>query len=70
MSTRQYKVLPWSESHVPSFHRSKVNKRTHTQTDKPKAICPSNFFKVGGEKVGGIINNMYMQKQRHRSAVQ
>ena len=40
----------------PTFHRSKVNGRTHRQTDrqthrhtdKPKAICPSNFFKVGG----------------------
>ena len=40
----------------PTIHRSKVNGRTHTQTDrqtetdKPKAICPSNFFKVGGIK--------------------
>ena len=36
----------------PTIHRSKVNGRTHRQTDrqtdKPKAICPSNFFKVGG----------------------
>ena len=36
----------------PTIHRSKVNGRTHRQTDKPKAICPSNFFKVGG-----IINS-------------
>ena len=34
----------------PSIHRSKVNGCTHRQTDKPKAICPSNFFKVGGIK--------------------
>ena len=34
----------------PSIHRSKVNRRTDRQTDKPKAICPSNFFKVGGIK--------------------
>ena len=37
---------------IPNMHRSEVNGRTHTQTDrqtdKPKAICPSNFFKVGG----------------------
>ena len=32
----------------PSIHGSKVNRRTDRQTDKPKAICPSNFFKVGG----------------------
>ena len=32
----------------PSIHHSKVNRRTDRQTDKPKAICPSNFFKVGG----------------------
>ena len=39
-----------------SIHGSKVNRRTHRhtyrqtdrQTDKPKAICPSSFFKVGG----------------------
>ena len=37
---------------IPNIHHSKVNRRTHahthTQTDKPKAICPSNFLKVGG----------------------
>ena len=33
-----------------SIHGSKVNRRTDRQTDKPKAICPSNFFKVGGIK--------------------
>ena len=43
---------------IPNMLHSKVNRRTHThthtlthtQTDKPKAICPSNFFKVGGIK--------------------
>ena len=43
----------------PSIHRSKVNtqtdrqtdRQTDTLTDKPKAICPSNFFKVGGIKI-------------------
>ena len=37
---------------IPNIHHSKVNRRTHAhtdiQTDKPKAICPSNFFKDGG----------------------
>ena len=37
---------------IPNMHHSEVNGRTNTQTDrhtdKPKAICPSNFFKVGG----------------------
>ena len=36
----------------PSMHHSKVtrmrNRRTDRQTDKSKAICPSNVFKVGG----------------------
>ena len=32
----------------PSIHGSQTN--THTQTDKLKAICPSNVFKVGGIK--------------------
>ena len=35
---------------IPSMHHSEVNRRTDRQTDKPKAICPSNFFKVGGIK--------------------
>ena len=35
----------------PTIHHSKVNTHTDTQTDKPKAICPSNFFKVGGIKI-------------------
>ena len=46
----------------PSIYRSKVNRRTQrltdSQTDKPKAICPSNFFKVGGEKVGHCANTV------------
>ena len=25
-----------------------MHRQTDRQTDKPKAICPSNFFKVGG----------------------
>ena len=35
---------------IPNIHHSEVNGRTHTHRhiDKPKAICPSNFFKVGG----------------------
>ena len=41
-----------------SIHRLKVKKkwcghtdtRKHGHTDKPKAICPTNFFKVGGIK--------------------
>ena len=39
-----------------SIHRSKVKKkvvRTQGHTDKPKAICPTNFFKVGGIKNSG-----------------
>ena len=49
----------------PSIHHSKVNtqtdRQTHRQTDKPKAICPSNFFKVGGiEKVGGIKTSLIL----------
>ena len=36
-----------------SIHRLKV--RTHGHTDKPKAICPTNFFKVGGIKNTGQL---------------
>ena len=45
---------------IPNMHHSEVNGRTHTHTptdrhtDKPKAICPSNFF----EKVGGITRGI------------
>ena len=40
-----------------SIHRLKVKKkvvRTHGHTDKPKAICPTNFFKVGGINTGSL----------------
>ena len=30
--------------------------RTHALTDAPKAICPINFFKVGGINTGKIGN--------------
>ena len=63
----------------PSIHHSKVN----THTDKPKAICPSNFFKVGGKKGHNLaiqkirvnyffMRNVYMKFQNpsiHRSKV-
>ena len=48
---------------IPNIHHSKVNTHTHThtdrQTDKPKAICPSNFFKVGGIKIR--VNYFFMR---------
>ena len=47
---------------IPSIHHSKVNRRTHAhtdrQTDKPKAICPSNFFKVGDTITPRPLYNM------------
>ena len=47
----------------PSIHDSKVNtqtdRQTDTQTDKPKAICPSNFFKVGGIKQQDLVPMTY-----------
>ena len=59
---------PYMKFQDTSIHRLKVKKkwcrhtdtRKHGHTDKPKAICPTNFFKVGGcptnfFKVGGII---------------
>ena len=42
---------------IPNMHYSEVNRRTHRQTDKSKAICPSNLFKAGGiktEKARGV----------------
>ena len=30
-----------------------------TRTDNPKAICPTNFFKVGGIKRGIIQSNIH-----------
>ena len=29
---------------------------THAPTDAPKAICPINFFKVGGIKISHILS--------------
>ena len=46
----------------PSIHHSKVNTQTDTQTDKPKAICPSNFFKVGGIKIQSYAGREDMKK--------
>ena len=41
---------------TPSKHHSEVTKSvTDVQTDKPKAICPSNFFKVGGIKTFEVL---------------
>ena len=37
-----------------SIHRLKVKKKWCGHTDKPKAICPTNFFKVGGIKKNKI----------------
>ena len=31
--------------------KSVTHPRTHALTDAPKAICPINFFKVGGIKI-------------------
>ena len=46
---------------IPSMHHSEVNRRTDRQTDKPKAICPSNFFKVGGIKMGMTDNRIKLK---------
>ena len=48
---------PYMKFQDTSIHRLKVKKkvvRTHGHTDKPKAICPTNFFKVGGITMQGI----------------
>ena len=37
--------------------KSVTHAPTHARTHAPKAICPINFFKVGGKKLGGIITN-------------
>ena len=45
---------PYMKFQDTSIRRLKVKKkvvRTHGHTDKPKAICPTNFFKVGGIKM-------------------
>ena len=42
-----------------SIHGSKVNRRTDRQTDKPKAICPSNFFKVGGINMKALVQILF-----------
>ena len=49
---------------IPNIHHSKTRRytRTHRQTDKPKPICPSNFFKVGG-----IINSFERRTQAVRN---
>ena len=39
---------PYMKFQDTSIHRLKVKKKWCGHTDKPKAICPTNFFKVGG----------------------
>ena len=34
--------------------KSVTHARTHPRTHAPKAICPINFFKVGGITIGGV----------------
>ena len=46
----------------PSIHHSKVNTQTDTRTDKPKAICPSNFFKVGGINMSHLMGKLCENK--------
>ena len=47
---------------IPNIHHSKKKAlHTHTQTDKPKPICPSNFFKVGGIKT---FKNLLLQNRK------
>ena len=46
--------------------KSVTHPRTHALTDAPKAICPINFFKVGGiitSCVMAIIINFVIQRQ-------
>ena len=55
----------------PRIHRSKVKTHTHThrQTDKPKAICPSNFFKVGGIKIRFFLIEAHIAKKKIAATV-
>ena len=42
--------------------------RTHARTNVPEAICPSNFFEVGGIKtVGGVKGTRYLLKIRNHA---
>ena len=53
---------PYMKFQDTSIHSLKVKKkwcghtdtRKHGHTDKPKAICPTNFFKVGGITMPGV----------------
>ena len=55
-----------AESNMPfqlfqSWGHKLTDVHTHTQTDKPKAICPSNFFKVGGIIIIMIIERPHQK---------
>ena len=39
---------------------SHTHRQTYRQTDKPKAICPSNFFKVGGINIQTAMKHGYV----------
>ena len=42
-----------------------MDSRTHAHTDKPKAICPFNFSKVGGIKHMCQIINSSFEHPKH-----
>ena len=43
-------------SAVPEFLSCQKVLRTDRQTDRPKPICPLNFFEVGGIKTVGEVD--------------
>ena len=43
---------------------------THTRTDKPKAICPTNFFKVGSITRRPLHNKLIRQLRHQRNNCQ
>ena len=49
--------------------KSVTHARTHALTDAPKAICPINFFKVGGIKTLASKNKILNSRHGHAKII-
>ena len=55
------KIHAWAQMKVPL-----CNGGTEGWTDKPKAICPFNFFKVGGIKTTYLLTHLKNYEKGNR----
>ena len=55
----KFQVPSSSGSLVLQPTKGVTDRRTDRQTDRPKPICPLNFFEVGGIKIGYLLSSRF-----------